>query len=115
MFHRALLLMTMALAALALAVTPAFAGEEPDPHGSAGGAADADADHPDHPDHAHADSAGRAWFGEAAHVPGLPDQGPGEGLRVRWRDRVRRLLRRRQEGQVFQITRSTATSPQFAG
>jgi Bacterial Ig domain len=30
-FHRAVLLMTMALAALALAVTPAFAGEEPDP------------------------------------------------------------------------------------
>jgi hypothetical protein len=30
-FHRALLLTTMALAALALAVTPAFAGEEPDP------------------------------------------------------------------------------------
>jgi hypothetical protein len=30
MFRRALLLMTMALAALALAVTPAFAGEDPD-------------------------------------------------------------------------------------
>jgi curli biogenesis system outer membrane secretion channel CsgG len=30
-FHRAVLLMTMALAALALAVTPAFAGEDPDP------------------------------------------------------------------------------------
>ena len=31
MFRRTLLLTTMALAALALAVTPAFAGEEPDP------------------------------------------------------------------------------------
>jgi hypothetical protein len=30
MFRRSLLLMTMALAALALAVTPAFAGEDPD-------------------------------------------------------------------------------------
>jgi hypothetical protein len=30
MFRRALLLMTMALAALALAATPAFAGEDPD-------------------------------------------------------------------------------------
>jgi hypothetical protein len=30
MFRRALLLMTMALAALALAVTPAFAGEDPE-------------------------------------------------------------------------------------
>jgi Big-like domain-containing protein len=30
-FHRAVLLMTMALAGLALAVTPAFAGEDPDP------------------------------------------------------------------------------------
>ena len=31
MFRRTLLLTTMALAALAFAVTPAFAGEEPDP------------------------------------------------------------------------------------
>ena len=31
MFRRVLLLMTMALAALAFAVTPAFAGEDPDP------------------------------------------------------------------------------------
>ena len=31
MLHRALLLLTMALAVMALAVTPAFAGEEPDP------------------------------------------------------------------------------------
>ena len=34
MFRRTLLLTTMALAALALAVTPAFAGEEPDPTAS---------------------------------------------------------------------------------
>jgi hypothetical protein len=33
-FRRTLLLTTMALAALALAVTPAFAGEEPDPTAS---------------------------------------------------------------------------------
>jgi hypothetical protein len=31
MYRRALLLMTMALAALAMTVTPAFAGEDPDP------------------------------------------------------------------------------------
>jgi hypothetical protein len=34
MYRRALLLMTMALAALALTVTPAFAGEDPDPPAS---------------------------------------------------------------------------------
>jgi hypothetical protein len=34
MFRRVLLLMTMALAALAFAVTPAFAGEDPDPPAS---------------------------------------------------------------------------------